>query len=308
MTNFAATSFIFLGCLQLSYRRSLIGMIIVYTLTSFAQTFKVLLAYWETDNMKDFIPSSGTMASNLKFVALLAQFNPKSDVKNSSGIHPQTVYEDLGRDIKIVLMVFLTQALMIAFVVRVQTKESKIDESFSHFCVLYLRFSSQAIDVDASAQNNCMDGTDGCPLGGTLGSWSFYIVGIFMACVFMLGPRSAFGQSAQNPAYWINLLVSTKLKGAKLTWFDPIKNKTYEHFLHQHDPIIWFRFWLSFLINGIGKKSSRVFHCKSDVWLHLTKSCHLFVSMKDTTYWSMHCPSKQLLRVLLVAWWDEQWV
>jgi hypothetical protein len=94
-------------------------MIIVYTLTSFAQTFKVLLAYWETDNMKDFIPSSGTMANNLKLVALLAQFNPKSDVKNSYIIHPQTVYEDLGRDIKIVLMVFLTQALMIAFVVRV---------------------------------------------------------------------------------------------------------------------------------------------------------------------------------------------
>lgn len=151
-------------------------------------------------------------------------------------------------------------------------QESKIDDSFSHLYVLYLRFCSQAIDINKGAQNKCMDGTAGCPLGGTLGSWSFYIVGIFMACVFMLGPRSAFGQSAQNPAYWINLLVSTKLKGARLTWFDPIKDKSYEHFLHQHDPIIWLRFWLSFLINGIGKKSSRVFHCKFDVCLHLTHS------------------------------------
>jgi len=115
-------------------------MIIVYSLTSFAQTFKILLAYWETDNMKDFIPSSGTMASNLKLVALLAKFNPKSDVKNSSAIHPQTVYEDLGRNLKIVLMVFLTQALMITFVVRVQTNESKIDELFSHFCVCICAF------------------------------------------------------------------------------------------------------------------------------------------------------------------------
>lgn len=267
MSNFAATSFIFLGCIQINYHWSLIGMIIVYSLTSLAQTLKILLAYWETDNMKDFIPSSGTMASNLKLVALLAEFNPKSDVKNSSAIHPQTVYEDLGRNLKIVLMVFLTQALMIAFVVRVQTNESKIDELFSHFCVLYLRFCSQAMDIDKGATNKCMDGTADCPLGGTLGSWCFYIVGIFMACVFMLGPRSAFGQSAQNPAYWINLLVSTKLKGAKLTWFDPIKNKHYEHFLRQNDPIIWFRFWLSFLVNGLGKKSTRFIYPLFDVCL-----------------------------------------
>ena len=275
MTSFAATSFIFLGCIQLSYHWSLIGMIIVYSLSTFAQTFKILLAYWETENMKDFIPSSGTMASNLKLVALLARSNPKSDVKNSSAIHPQTVYEDLGRDIKIVLMVFLTQALMIAFVVRVQhlnQGKQKIDDSFSHFCVLYLRFCSQAIDIDASATNICMDGTADCPLGGTFGSWGFYVIGIFMACVFMLGPRSAFGQSAQNPAYWINLLVSTKLKGAKLAWFNPIKNKQYEHFLHKNDPIIWFRFWLSFLINGIGKKSTRFIYPLFDVCLHLTHS------------------------------------
>lgn len=152
MINFAATrSFIFLGCIQI---------IIVYTLASFAQTFKIFLAYWGTDTMKDFIPSFGTMASNLKLVALLAKFNPK--LTSKTHLHPYTNF-------------------MIAFVVCVQhnNQESNIDDSFSHLYILYLCFSSHAIDIDKGAQNKCMAAD--CPLGGTLGLWRCYIVGIFMA-------------------------------------------------------------------------------------------------------------------------------
>ena len=83
--------------------------------------------------------------------------------------------------------------------------------------------------------NNCLDGTKDCPVGGTNGSWGFYVMGIFMACVFQLGPKTKYGESEQNPAYWLKLLLTTKEKGVKVTWYDPVKDKTYERPLSPND-------------------------------------------------------------------------
>jgi len=56
-----------------------------------------------------------------------------------------------------------------------------------------------------------------------------------MACVFQLGPKTKYGESEQNAAYWLKLLLTTKEKGAKVTWNDPVKNKTYERLLSSGD-------------------------------------------------------------------------
>jgi hypothetical protein len=82
----------------------------------------------------------------------------------------------------------------------------------------------QCIDIYYSDTAKCLDGSSNCPIGGTLGSWGFFVLGIFMACVFLLGPKNNFGQSEQNPAYWLQLLLVSKQDGAKVTWFDPVKN------------------------------------------------------------------------------------
>jgi hypothetical protein len=182
MINFAAFSFVFLGCIQLDYELGLMLQLFVYFFTAFAQTFGVLLGYWSYDKVTDLIPTSSSMAHAIK-----------NGAAHGGKIKPSSVYEDLGRRINIVVMVFLTQLIMITLV---------------------------CVDLAWKDTHNCLDGTKDCPVVGTLGSYSFYCVGIFMAWVAMLGPRSKFGQSEQNPAYWVQLLLVTKNEGAKLTWYD----------------------------------------------------------------------------------------
>ena len=73
-----------------------------------------------------------------------------------------------------------------------------------------------------------------------------------MACVFLLGPKTAFGQSEQNPAYWLQLLLSAKAVGATCTWYDPVKDEVVTRDLKPSDMRLWFRFFMSFMINGVG--------------------------------------------------------
>jgi hypothetical protein len=98
---------------------------------------------------------------------------------------------------------------------------------------------------------SCRDGTSGCPIVGTFGSWGFYVIGIYMAVVFLLGPKTNYGLSEQNPAFWIQLLIIAR-DSPKITWYDPIKHKHHERQLSVMDPQIWFRFFMTFLINGVG--------------------------------------------------------
>jgi hypothetical protein len=73
-----------------------------------------------------------------------------------------------------------------------------------------------------------------------------------MACVYILGPKTSFGQSEQNPAYWLQLLMIAKKVGAKCTWYDPVANMNKERYLRSNDSHIWGRFFMSYLINGVG--------------------------------------------------------
>lgn len=111
----------------------------------------------------------------------------------------------------------------------------------------------QCIDILQDNTATCLDGTKGCPIAGTLGSWCFFILGIFMALVFQLGPKTNFGESEQNPAYWLRLLLVSKHEGTHLTYVDDVKgNVETKITVNRGDFIIWLRFILSFLINGVG--------------------------------------------------------
>jgi hypothetical protein len=118
-------------------------------------------------------------------------------------------------------------------------------------CAALLSFS-QVVVIYESEVYTCLDGTSGCPAVGTFGSWGLYVLGVFMVCVFLLGPNSNFGQSEQNPSYWLQLLLAAKVSGAKVSWFDPVSNKVMSRSLGTNDFRIWFRFFMSFLINGVG--------------------------------------------------------
>lgn len=103
-----------------------------------------------------------------------------------------------------------------------------------------------------SDTHNCPDGTKGCPVGGTLGSWAFYLLGIFMACVVLLGPKTNFGESEQNPAFWMQLLLYLKAGRGQVSWTDTKTGLKETRFLAQDDIRVWIRFVMSFIINGIG--------------------------------------------------------
>jgi len=107
-------------------------------------------------------------------------------------------------------------------------------------------------DIFDSERHSCLEGSVVCPVGGTLGSWIFYVIGIFMQCVFLVGPKTAFGQSEINPAYWLQLLLAAKNSGAQVSWYDPVADETKTRDLKPSDPRIWLRFFMSFLINGVG--------------------------------------------------------
>merc|ERR1712071_122577 len=109
------------------------------------------------------------------------------------------------------------------------------------------------IDMVADNVSKCLDGTPGCPIGGTLGSWLFFVLGIFMALVFQLGPKTNFGDSEQNPTYWLRLFLVLKQGNSKIYWINKMKgNRPRSLSLNPGDYRVMLRFLMSFLINGFG--------------------------------------------------------
>jgi len=166
---------------------------------------------------------------------------------------PGNIYEDMGRDKTIVIMVFVMQVFFIALV---------------------------CYDTYGNTTSNCFDGTSGCPIVETAGSYALYVIGIFLASVYMLGPRTDYGRSEQDPEFWLLLLLAAKGKGFKILWDNPMEcpvhsNKGYStlkdsdgkvikeedgvtdklfhcHYLNQNDTRMWRRFLMSFICNGVG--------------------------------------------------------
>ena len=104
MVSFGAASFMFLGGVQLAYRWTLMAMFIVYNISALAESMLVLLAYWSSRSLSDLVVTTGYVASQLRGA--------------SSVLNPSSVYEDVARGNTIVIMVFITQVILISFVVR----------------------------------------------------------------------------------------------------------------------------------------------------------------------------------------------
>jgi len=215
ISSFSAFSFVCLGGLQLGYELTFSLMLVFFAIASLGDSVRVIVAYREAASLSDVVLTSNMTASHLRGDKMVT----------TTELAPSNVYEDFGRGGTIVLMVFATQVILISFV---------------------------AADIYQNRTHTCPDGTAGCPVVGTLGSWGFYVLGIFMACVYLLGPKTNFGQSEQNPAYWLQLLLAAKTLGAQCTWYDAVADKTVVRHLSHSDWRIWTRFFMSFLINGVG--------------------------------------------------------
>jgi hypothetical protein len=104
--SFSASSFLFLGALQVDYRTSFLIMLGTFAVTSLGDSVRVILAFRNATSIADAYVSSGLMESTLRTAA-------------TTELKPTNVYEDLGRGRIIVIMVFITQVILITFVVRI---------------------------------------------------------------------------------------------------------------------------------------------------------------------------------------------
>jgi hypothetical protein len=105
IVKMAAQSFLFLGGLQLNYEATFSTMLGFFALESCADSLRVILAFREAETTSDCIVTSKSLRTHLNNKTMTLQ--------------PTNVYEDIGRDAVIVIMVFITQCLLIAFVVSV---------------------------------------------------------------------------------------------------------------------------------------------------------------------------------------------
>jgi len=103
IVSFGASSFLFLGGIQLNFKWTLLAMILTYMVSSVGETVGILIAYHNTPSVAALVPTSDIMASRLRHA------KPE--------LNPSSVYEDLGRGTAIVVMVFVTQVILISFVV-----------------------------------------------------------------------------------------------------------------------------------------------------------------------------------------------
>jgi hypothetical protein len=110
IVSFSATSFLFLGALQLDYRASFLIMLGTFGVTSLGDSVRVILAFRNATSMQDAYVSSDMVESSLR-------------AAKETELKPTNVYEDLGRGRIIVIMVFITQAILITFVVRLAWNE-----------------------------------------------------------------------------------------------------------------------------------------------------------------------------------------
>ena len=98
-----AQSFLFLGGLQINYRLTLFVMLGWFAVESSADSVRVLIAVSEAQSLKELIVFSSATRSQLR--------NP------TTTLEPHNVYEDMGHSRVVLWLVFLTQAILIAFVV-----------------------------------------------------------------------------------------------------------------------------------------------------------------------------------------------
>lgn len=147
------------------------------------------------------------------------------DMRATTTLDPTNVYEDLTRPKSIAVMVFLVQTLLIGLV---------MDDTYD------------------TTTRTCFNGKDGCLMLTSLGSYCLYLMGTFMACVFYVGPRNAYGQKEQNSTFWLKLFLMSKERASMLTWKDPVTETSHSLRLRRLDWRIWLRFALSYIVNGIG--------------------------------------------------------
>jgi hypothetical protein len=110
VVKMAAQSFLFLGGLQLDYQLTFSVMLGYFAFESCGDSLRVIIAFNEGTSISDLVVASSGIKSQIR-------------QNTTTQLKPTNVYEDLSRNKTVVFMVFVTQCVLISFVV-----SSKCDE------------------------------------------------------------------------------------------------------------------------------------------------------------------------------------
>lgn len=111
ITKMCAQSFLFLGGIQHDYQLTFSVMLGFFALESTLDSWRILLAFQGAHSLSDVVLASTSLAYTVK------GNKEKSMHREMVQLKPSNVYADLSRDKLVVIMVFLTQVILIAFVV-----------------------------------------------------------------------------------------------------------------------------------------------------------------------------------------------
>jgi len=215
VARFTGESFLLLGGFQLYYKTTFVVMSGIYLFFAFGEYFCVLLTVSKFDSLQKAINE-----------------NKERDITLTK-LTPKNVYQDFSLNLAITTMVFVTQFTLIFFV---------LTDIYYSKEIIGMKYE---ITTEGDMKGKILD-------NGSLRAWLFYVLGTIMACVFLVGPKTGFGQSEGSPVYWIHVFLAAKNTGATIRWSDPVKDHKHERFLSRRGFRVWLRFIMTFVINGYG--------------------------------------------------------
>jgi hypothetical protein len=104
VVKMAGQSFLFLGGLQLDYQLTFSVMLAYFAVESCGDSLRVVIAFNEAASISDLVIASSGIKSQIR-------------ENKTAQLTPSNVYEDISRNKTVVLMVFVTQCVLISFVV-----------------------------------------------------------------------------------------------------------------------------------------------------------------------------------------------
>jgi len=229
MSNFAI-QFLFLGGFQLSYTMTYQILMLVMGVTALGELIRIYLAYRQYDSLRDLVVTY--KIRNKKEKMTLDNTNINQYNRAIVDYTPDNVYQNLSRNAAMITVVFLSQAILISFVV---------------------------FDAMQKTRIKCFEtGEKNCPVVGTLGSWLLFILGMLLQNVYLLGPNGGFGKSQQDPGFWLVALLSVKNDaGSSYSWksvrgLASFGEQNVVIQCSKNDIRIWFRLLVDTIINGFG--------------------------------------------------------
>jgi len=119
-------SFFFLGGLQWDYENTFTAMLAWFTFESALDALRILLAVKQATSLKNLVVASKSLRQDMKR-------------RSTTELSPTNVYEDISRDKYIVFMVFITQTVLISFVVSTVLPSNSLEDAAYLYSHLFSR-------------------------------------------------------------------------------------------------------------------------------------------------------------------------